>query len=113
MSQERVICAAERWIDLRATRRSKALFAIVPLGTEVTNGPGSRAARIAMAYKLSDAGQDRWLAADAVCCLNICATIYRRKPRRPASLRGRTDVTFGVVRNTSPGHSRKVLMAAA
>jgi putative transposase len=37
----------------------------VRLRTKVTKGPGSRAAGIAMAYKLIDAAQARWCAVNA------------------------------------------------
>jgi putative transposase len=37
----------------------------VRLRTKVTKGPGSRAAGIAMAYKLIDAAQARWRAVNA------------------------------------------------
>jgi putative transposase len=40
-------------------------FATVRLRTKITKGPGSRAAGIAMAYKLIDAAQVRWHAVNA------------------------------------------------
>jgi putative transposase len=40
-------------------------FATVRRRTKVTKGPGSRAAGIAMAYKLIDAAQARWRAINA------------------------------------------------
>jgi hypothetical protein len=48
---------AEHWIHLRTTNPIKSTFATVRLRTKVTKGPGSRAAGIAMAYKLIDAAQ--------------------------------------------------------
>ena len=45
--------------------RSKVTFATVRLRTKVTKGPGSRAAGMAMAYKLIDAAQARWRAVNA------------------------------------------------
>ena len=45
--------------------RSNRTFATVRLRTKVTKGPGSRAAGIAMAYKLIDAAQARWRAVNA------------------------------------------------
>ena len=56
---------AEHWIHLRTTNPIELTFATVRLGTKVTKGPGSRAAGIAMAYKLIDAAQARWRAVDA------------------------------------------------
>jgi transposase-like protein len=43
----------------------ESTFATLRLRTKVTKGPGSRAAGIAMAYKLIDAAQARWRAVNA------------------------------------------------
>jgi putative transposase len=43
----------------------RGTLATVRLRTKVTKGPGSRAAGIAMAYKLIDAAQARWRAVNA------------------------------------------------
>jgi transposase-like protein len=56
---------AEYWIHLRTTNPIESTFATVRLRTKVTKGPGSRAAGIAMAYKLIDAAQARWRAVNA------------------------------------------------
>jgi transposase-like protein len=56
---------AEQWIHLRTTNPIESTFATVRLRTKVTKGPGSRAAGIAMAYKLIDAAQARWRAVNA------------------------------------------------
>jgi putative transposase len=56
---------AEHWIHLRTTNPIESTFATVRLRTKVTKGPGSRAAGIAMAYKLIDAAQTRWRAINA------------------------------------------------
>ncbi len=56
---------AEHWIHLRTTNPIESTFATVRLRTKVTKGPGSRAAGIAMAYKLIDAAQARWRALNA------------------------------------------------
>ncbi|WP_103036287.1 IS256-like element IS666 family transposase [Mycobacterium avium] len=56
---------AEHWIHLRTTNPIESTFATVRLRTKVTKGPGSRAAAIAMAYKLIDAAQARWRAVNA------------------------------------------------
>lgn len=53
---------AEHWIHLRTTNPIESTFATVRLRTRVTKGPGSRAAGLAMAYKLLEAAQDRWRA---------------------------------------------------
>jgi putative transposase len=56
---------AEHWIHLRTTNPIESTFATVRLRTKVTKGPGSRAAGIAMAYKLIDGAQARWRAVNA------------------------------------------------
>jgi len=56
---------AEHWIHLRTTNPIESTFATARLRTKATKGPGSRAAGIAMAYKLIDAAQARWRAVNA------------------------------------------------
>ena len=56
---------AEHWIHLRTTNPIESTFATVRIRTKVTKGPGSRAAGIAMAYKLIEAAQSRWRAVNA------------------------------------------------
>ena len=56
---------AEHWVHLRTTNPIESTFATVRLRTKVTKGPGSRAAGIAMSYKLIDAAQLRWRAVNA------------------------------------------------
>jgi len=56
---------AEHWIHLRTTNPIESTFATVRLRTKVTKGPGSRAAGMAMAYKLIEAAQARWRAVNA------------------------------------------------
>src|SRR5258705_9209873 len=56
---------AEHWVHLRTTNPIESTFATVRLRTKVTKGPGSRAAGIAMAYKLIEAAQTRWRAVNA------------------------------------------------
>jgi transposase-like protein len=51
---------AEHWIHLKTSNPIESTFATVRLRTKVTKGPGSRAAGLAMAFKLVDAAQDRW-----------------------------------------------------
>ena len=53
---------AEHWIHLKTTNPIESTFATVRLRTKVTKGPGSRAAGLAMSYKLIIAAQDRWRA---------------------------------------------------
>ncbi|PBI91923.1 Transposase, Mutator family [Rhodococcus erythropolis] len=50
---------AAHWVHLRTTNPIESTFATVRLRTKVTKGSGSRAAGLAMAYKVIDA-QARW-----------------------------------------------------
>jgi transposase-like protein len=56
---------AEHWVHLRTTNPIESTFATVRHRTKVTKGPGSRAAGLAMAFKLIEAAQDRWRAVNA------------------------------------------------
>ena len=56
---------AEHWIHLRTTNPIESTFATVRHRTKITRGPGSRAAGLAMAFKLVEAAQDRWRAVNA------------------------------------------------
>ena len=56
---------AEHWIHLRTSNPIESTFATVRHRTRVTKGPGSRAAGLAMAFKLIESAQDRWRAVNA------------------------------------------------
>jgi transposase-like protein len=56
---------AQHWIHLRTTNPIESTFATVRHRTKVTKGPGSRAAGLAMAFKLIESAQDRWRAVNA------------------------------------------------
>ncbi|MBA3620561.1 MAG: IS256 family transposase [Acidothermales bacterium] len=56
---------AEHWIHLRTTNPIESTFATVRLRQRVTKGPGSRAAGVAMAFKLMESAQTRWRAVNA------------------------------------------------
>lgn len=83
---------AEHWIHLRTTNPIESTFATVRLRTKVTKGPGSRAAGIAMAYKLIDAAQARWRAVNAphlVALVRAGATFHKGKLlERPIDITG-------------------------
>jgi putative transposase len=51
---------AEHWRHLRTTNPIESSFATVKLRTRVTKGAGSKAAALAMAYKLLITAQERW-----------------------------------------------------
>jgi putative transposase len=53
---------AEHWIHLRTTNPIESTFATVRNRSKITKGPGSKAAGIAMAFKLIEAAQERWRA---------------------------------------------------
>ena len=55
----------EHWVHLRTTNPIESTFATVRHRTKVTKGPGSRAAGLAMAFKLIEAAQARWRAVNA------------------------------------------------
>jgi transposase-like protein len=56
---------AEHWVHLRTTNPIESTFATVRHRTKVTKCPGSRAAGLAMAFKLIESAQDRWHAVNA------------------------------------------------
>jgi putative transposase len=53
---------AEHWLHLKTSNPIESTFASVRARTRVTKGPGSKAAGLAMAFKLLEAAQDRWRA---------------------------------------------------
>ena len=53
---------AEHWVHLQTSNPIESTFAPVRARTRVTKGPGSKAAGLAMAFKLLEAAQDRWRA---------------------------------------------------
>jgi transposase-like protein len=73
---------AEHWIHLRTTNPIESTFATVRHRTKITRGPGSRAAGLAMAFKLIEAAQDRWRAVNAphlVALVRVGATFVNGK----------------------------------
>ena len=56
---------AEHWVHLRTTNPIESTFATVRNRSKITKGPGSRAAGLAMAFKLIKAAQARWRAVNA------------------------------------------------
>ena len=56
---------AEHWVHLRTTNPIESTFATVRLRQRVTKGPGSRAAGVAMAFKLIESAQARWRTVNA------------------------------------------------
>lgn len=56
---------AEHWIHLRTTNPIESTFSTVRLRQRVTKGPGSKAAGLAMAFKLLESAQARWRCVNA------------------------------------------------
>jgi hypothetical protein len=53
------------WSFIPVTNPIESTFATVRHRTKITRGPGSRAAGLAMAFKLIEAAQNRWRAVNA------------------------------------------------
>jgi putative transposase len=53
---------AEHWVHLKTSNPIESTFSPVRARTRVTKGPGSKAAGLAMAFKLLEAAQGRWRA---------------------------------------------------
>jgi putative transposase len=51
---------AEHWVHLKTSNPIESTFATVRLRTKVTKGPGSRAAGLAMVFKLVEAASQHW-----------------------------------------------------
>ena len=51
---------AEHWRHLRTTNPIESTFAPVRARTDITKGPGSREAGLAMIFKLMEAAEGRW-----------------------------------------------------
>jgi putative transposase len=51
---------AEHWTHLKTSNPIESTFSTVRLRTRVTKGPGSRAAGLAMAFKLIESAEDHW-----------------------------------------------------
>jgi hypothetical protein len=52
-------------VHLKTSNPIESTFSSVRLRTRVTKGPGSKAAGLAMAFKLLEAAQDRWRAVNS------------------------------------------------
>ena len=70
---------AEHWVHLRTTNPIESTFATVRQRTKVPGGPGSRAAGLAMAFKMIESAQDRWPRVNAphLVALVRAGTIFR------------------------------------
>lgn len=88
---------AEHWIHLRTINPIESTFATVRLRMKVTKGPCSRAAGIAMAYKLIEAAQARWRKVNApelVALVRTGALFHKGKLlERPCDITAKTTST--------------------
>lgn len=104
---------AGHWVHLRTTSPIESTFATVRHRTKVTKGPGSRAAGLAMAFKLIEAAQDRWRAVKRAAPgrpgPRRCRLPRRRADRAPRTGRGMTGIA---VRPRRPRRQRVLLPAA-
>src|SRR6266511_5002846 len=76
---------AEHWVHLRTTNPIESTFATVRHRTKITRRPGSRAAGLAMAFKLIESAQARWRAVNAphlVALVRAGAKVHRWPTRR-------------------------------
>jgi Transposase, Mutator family len=100
---------AEHWVHLRTTNPIESTFSTVMHRTKVTRGAGSKAAGLAMAFKLIMAAQDRWRAVNAphlVALVRAGATFVKgnspnekkinKQSRRPSRLRPDQDRSTGI-----------------
>jgi putative transposase len=85
---------AEHWIHLRTSNPIESTFATVRLRQRVAKGRGSRAADVAMAFKLIESAQARWRAINAphlVALVRAGAQFKERPTRRTPRGIGRPD----------------------
>jgi hypothetical protein len=83
---------AEHWVHLRTTNPIESTFATVRLRTKVTKGHGSKAAALAMAFKLIESAQRRWRMVNAphlVVLVRAGSTFINGQARRTTRGRGR------------------------
>ena len=57
---------AQHWVHLRTTNPIESTFGTVKARTKKTRGAGSRAAGLAMAFKLIEAAEQRWRRVNAL-----------------------------------------------
>lgn len=84
---------AEHWIHLKTSNAIESTFSTVRLRTKVTKGPGSRAAGLAMAFKLLEAAQDRWRCVNAphLVALVRAGAVFRKGVLVESNMKNRED----------------------
>ena len=101
---------AEHWVHLRTTNPIESTFATVRNRSKITKGPGSRAAGIAMAYKLIEAAQSRWRAVNAP---HLVALVRAGAKFENGKLVERPDPTSGVGRHISGSRGANALVGGS
>src|SRR5688500_5308995 len=102
---------AEHWLHLKTSNPIESTFATVRLRTRVTKGPGSRAAGLAMAFKLIEAAEQRWRAVNGphlVALVRAGARFHKGGDRRtPTADPGSRRVINGPDRSTGLDYSSR------
>jgi transposase-like protein len=90
---------AEHWVHLRTTNPIESTFATVRLRTKITKGHGSKAAGLAMAFKLIESAQRRWRMVNAPHLLALvrAGAVFvngklAERPGQDAPVRGRLTI---------------------
>ena len=91
---------AEHWIHLRTTTPIASTVATVRLPSRVTTGPGSRAAGVAMAFKLIESAEAHWRAVGAT---HLVALVRASAQFENGHLVERPDESGGDQQAVSPG----------
>ncbi len=101
---------AEHWIHLRTTNPIESTFATVRLRTKVTKGAGSKAAGLAMAFKLIQAAERRWRLVNAP---HLVALVRAGATFKDGKLAERPEDQAPEANATSPTATDDELAAAA
>jgi hypothetical protein len=101
---------AEHWLHLKTSNPIESTFSTVRLRTKVTKGLGSRAAGLAMAFKLIEAAEDRWRyvnGAHLVALVRAGATFRKGRWSRATRRKGRSPRDQRVGPSTSLDYSSR------
>jgi len=103
---------AEHWVHLRTTNPIESTFATVRHRTKVTKGPGSRAAGLAMAFKLIEAAPSPLAGAQRATPGRPCARRRHFRQRRTRQTTRRCSATRRASRRHPATGSRLKNLAA-
>ena len=90
---------AEHWVHLRTPNPIESTFATARHRTKITRGPGSKAAGLAMAFKLIMAAQDRWRAVNAPHPRRARASRGQLRQRQARRTRRRSTISHAARRD--------------